>query len=248
MADLRDWGHGRQHFDHDEREPVRCAGDPMLVDGKGKMHHYWGNALMVIFNRHGVATALEYVGCTDDRNYIKEVWRHELSTNTYKWKYLGEAPNRTVCTGQIEFDDPQFAVGDGSWDSETYPGEVPPEDFFRKFTPASRTFFINNHTSTFMQGPDFGVLHQVLKRPVTVSKTFVGSINGAPQDWMLKMVEMCAEMSGYHHLDHSHYHRMDNPVASGDIVETIKKVQVAQFALGLTVSAMGDAPKVVEAF
>lgn len=239
LGDLRNWADRNPHFEHNEKRSIICAGDPMLIDGQGNMHHYWGSAVMVVFNQFGVVTALEYVSCTPDRNYIREVWRHEVATDKYKYKYLGEAPNvKVACTGRVRVDDPQFTVGDESWHSEKYPDEVPSREFFNNFTSANRTFFINSTTGSFMQGPDFGVIQQVLKAPVTVVKPLIGHMGEKPQEWMVKAAQMITERSCYHYSDHSRYHKKDNPKTTGDIVKKIKKVQVAQFACGLTVSVM----------
>lgn len=240
LENLRDWSRGRPHFER-ERDGVTCAGDPILIDSRGKTHHYWGHAVMIVFNGSGVLTALEYVGCTGDRNYIREVWRHEVATNKYKYMYLGEAPNKKekICAGSFQIDDPHYNVGDETWASEKYADEVPDKAFFDHFTGASRTFFVNSVTGTFMQGPDFGAIKQILENPVTVSKTIIGHMQEKPQEWMVQAVQMITERSGYHHSDHGKYHTSDNPKASDSISKTIMKVQLAQFACGLTVSVMG---------
>uniref|UniRef100_A0A7S2JE39 Uncharacterized protein n=1 Tax=Alexandrium andersonii TaxID=327968 RepID=A0A7S2JE39_9DINO len=243
LADLKGWANGLPHYDHDEEVPrVTVAGDPMIIDCNGKMHHYWGSAVVVIFSEFGLITAVEYVACTGDRNYISDVWRHEIASEKWKYRYLDDTPGETrICTGEL-VDGPQFMLGDSSWPSEAYDEEVPPEDFMKKFGPSSRTFFVNGAKGTFMQGPDFGALHQVMKTPVKFSKSLITSMMSKPQEWMMRAVKMITEKSGYHWNDHGKYHKADCPSTSGPLVETIKKVQVAQFACGLTACTMVDEP------
>jgi len=200
---------------------------------------------MVNLNRFGVVTALEYVGATADRNYISEVWRHEIPTNKYKYRYLPPVGPR-ACTGNGG-DGPTYKIGDYSWGSEECEDAVPPERFFSNFKPAARTFFINCSSGTFMQGPDFGALRTVLHDSGKLSdltKYLIESISIQPQDWMQMSASMIADNSGFHHSDHGPHHKRDCLKTEGPAVEKIQKAQLFQFALGLTVARMISGPPV----
>lgn len=236
--ELRRLAKNENHYE--KPAPVTCAGDPMIIDSTGRTHHYWGSALMVNFNRFGVVTALEYVGATPDRNFISEVWRHDVPTNKYKYCELPPT-EADRCTGEWWRDGPKYSVGDGSWSSEAPDGAVPPQQFLSKFKPANRTFFINTTTGTFMQGPDLGTLRRLLNdkdKMKCLTNHVLEAIGDLPQEWMKSAVGTIAENSGYHYSDHGRYHKSDCPRTEGLVVEKIHKIQLAQFALGFAVSTI----------
>mmetsp|Transcript_112948 Transcript_112948/g.319410 ORF Transcript_112948/g.319410 Transcript_112948/m.319410 type:complete len:282 (+) Transcript_112948:56-901(+) len=243
LKDLRAFVGGLPHYDHDEPDPprARAVGDPMLIDANGITHHYWGSALMVVCNQFGIVTALEYLACTADRNYLSEVWRHEIATGRYKYRNLDETPGTVrTCVGVVE--GPEFVIGDPTWPSEAFEDAKPPDDFLRKFKGSSRTFFINGKTGSFMQGPDFGALRQVLESPVKISKAIIGGMRDDPRKWMQAAVEMITSKSGYHYSDHEQFHQPNCPRAAETEIDPIKKIQVAQFVCGVATAAMRREP------
>ncbi|CAJ1444388.1 unnamed protein product [Effrenium voratum] len=182
------------------RRRVKVVGDPMIIDADGTTHHYWGPAVLVNFNGAGVVTALEFVDTHRDRNYISEVWRYELHSRRYKYRFLEEEGVERVCTrGRGALEGPEYVAGDGSWSSERGDGEVPTEWFLQKFKASARTFFINCSTGTFVEGPPFCAIKSFWDKPTELCAQIFASMEVEPAEWMRKSLDIISSMSGWHH-------------------------------------------------
>jgi len=224
LKDFHNFANGAAFTDRGEggsvAGSVRVIGDPMIFDAHGKHHHYWGPAVLVIFNGCGAVTALEYVDTHKDRNYINEVWRHDLLSDTYKYRSLEDEPG---------------VEGDPTWKSERPRDEQPPEEFLTKFRNRARTFFINSKTGCFMEGPAWVSIVRILEHPVKTCNTLLEGSNFDLKTWLPDSVEMITDMSGWAYKDDQRSDATSRP--SKDEVKAVQYVQVAQFTLGLAAVA-----------
>ena len=180
--------------------PVKVVGDPEIVDCKGRYFHYLGPALLVNLDCRGMVRSLEFVGVQGgkkDSNYIREVWQYDVKTQKFKYRDLrdmqGYPAHRIKCKDagprKLFYGDGWFSRGDvefhagGQWDSEKDEDAKPPRSFQSKFQKNSETFLVHLQDGTFMRGPKYGRLKEVIEQPQRFLKSLIAQCQ-RPDEWM----------------------------------------------------------------